>query len=424
MMHLPEVLSATLILSIRLACGFAPTSPRGFRSSRAIISTLNAAENEMPLDQTNNGAAAPLSDDQLQLVARYKQLLEKKFPATMVRHTMTKEGNDSPDMLREVFQELGDDNKIDEVTKPRPQVKKKARATTDASVQRRAGSYEDPTGFFPGHGGHGGYVPAGLTEEEYAKLKRKESDEKVGKNYAAWGPRFKPSDGPVADDMAWMAMPDLWTGKTSEGRLGGENGGTCINDEDPELPLHDPGFLSNSRPWNHADAKRSDAYLKGWRSTYKRFCEGETVQQLMLDVVSFEKVVRHILEGVVVYGGKDMSDSQTCLDLNRVGIYSPPNKSDWDVMVEAETKVFGGFQGGIVAQADTIDDGSGELMLCGHISRSDLLRTIVRIGQNSGSVSEDDVLARFDGEDLQEMYLCMDWFVALRRIGISRPFDD
>ena len=64
---------------------------------------------------------------------------------------------------------------------------------------------EDMSGLFPGKGP---YVPAGLSQEEYAKLKKKESDEISKKNFGAWGPRFKQTDTPDGD---WMVMPSLWT---------------------------------------------------------------------------------------------------------------------------------------------------------------------------------------------------------------------
>eukprot|EP00563_Minutocellus_polymorphus_P021104 CAMPEP_0197718602 /NCGR_PEP_ID=MMETSP1434-20131217/2693_1 /TAXON_ID=265543 /ORGANISM="Minutocellus polymorphus, Strain CCMP3303" /LENGTH=413 /DNA_ID=CAMNT_0043303277 /DNA_START=28 /DNA_END=1266 /DNA_ORIENTATION=- len=381
-------------------------------SPHHLVGNVNVAEHELPLNRTNSAAASTteLSDDQLEIVAKYKQLLKKKFPATMVRHTMMKEGNDEAELLRAVFDDLGDDDTIAEMTKPIQQVKKESREKNATPTHHKQAKFEDPTGFFPSNGGSGGYVPAGLSENEYANLKKEEADQKEGKNYGAWGPRFDPSDKPVADDMAWMAMPDLWTGKVSDENLDGESSvGDGSSDEDPELPLDDPAFLSDSRPWIHADAKRSDVYLKGWRTTYSRFCRGETVQQLMLDLVSPERAVRHILEGVVVYGGKDMIDSQTCIDLNRIGIYSPPSKSDWDAMAQAENEIFGEIEGGIAARADIIDERTGELMLCGVVTRPDFLRTIVQIGQTSETTSEADVLDRFGKEDLQEMYLCMDW---------------
>ena len=62
-------------------------------------------------------------------------------------------------------------------------------------------------------------------------------------------------------------------------------------------------------------------------------------------------------------------------------------------------------------------------MLCGDVSRSFFLREIIRIGQGSATDLDIDILDSFTKEDLQEMYLCMDWFVTLRRIGISNPYD-
>ena len=404
--------------------GFVPRTPNNlpFRFSRLEFGgKVNVAEHELPLNHTNTELPAMMSDDDLEKVKKYRRLLANKFPATMVRHTMAKEGNDKPELLRSVFEELGNDDEINKMTKPADKVKKKTRTAHQVQTHSQA-TYEDPTGFFPIKSGKGGYVPAGLTESQYAKLKKEESDDKVGKNYGAWGPRFKPSDSPVADDMAWMAMPDLWTGR-GQGDRRDDGESSEVTREDPELPLHDPSFLSNSRPWIHADARRSDVYMRGWRTTYKRFCEGETVQQLMLDVVSAEKVVHHILEGAVIYGGKSMADSQTCIDLNRVGIFSPPNKSDWSAMEQAEANVFVELEGGITALPDEVVEESGELMLCGDVSRSDFLREVIRIGQGSATDLDIDILDSFNKEDLQEMYLCMDWFITLRRIGISNPYD-
>lgn len=53
------------------------------------------------------------------------------------------------------------------------------------------------------------YVPFGLTEEEYEKIKKNESEEKKKMNYGSWGPRFAKSERPIGD---WMALPSLWTG--------------------------------------------------------------------------------------------------------------------------------------------------------------------------------------------------------------------
>jgi len=404
---------ALIIISLQTAHGFVPRS--SVRPSFAFSPHRHFLAGKVNV--------AELSDEQLEAVEKYKQLLNKKFPATMVRHEMAKDGNDEADILRAVFDELGDDDKIEEMTKPIQKVKKKSREV-EAGPGRQQAKFEDPTGFFPNHGGSGGYVPAGLSEDQYAKIKKEEADQTAGKNYGAWGPRFDPSDKPVADDMAWMAMPDLWTGKIPDENVDTDFSSGERSDVDPELPLDNPSFLSNSKPWIHADAKRSDSYLKGWRTTYSRFCRGETVQQIMLDLIVPEKVVRHILEGAIIYGAKDLVDSQTCIDLNRIGIYSPPSKSDWDAMTQAEVKTFGGTDGGIAASADTIDERTDELLLCGHVTKPDFLRAIVQIGQNRERTSEqNDILDDFSKEDLQEMYLCMDWFVALRRIGVSRPFD-
>lgn len=53
-----------------------------------------------------------------------------------------------------------------------------------------------------------GYVPDGLTPEQYAKIKKEELDKKKKMDYGAWGPRFSKSGRPDGD---WMVIPSLWT---------------------------------------------------------------------------------------------------------------------------------------------------------------------------------------------------------------------
>lgn len=53
-----------------------------------------------------------------------------------------------------------------------------------------------------------GYVPSGLSREEYAAIRKKEADKEKKMNYGAWGPRFFRTDRPDGD---WMVMPNLWT---------------------------------------------------------------------------------------------------------------------------------------------------------------------------------------------------------------------
>ncbi len=53
-----------------------------------------------------------------------------------------------------------------------------------------------------------GYVPSGLTEEEYKKIKQKEAEELSKKNFGAFGPRFLQTERPDGD---WMILPSLWT---------------------------------------------------------------------------------------------------------------------------------------------------------------------------------------------------------------------
>lgn len=52
------------------------------------------------------------------------------------------------------------------------------------------------------------YVPLGMTAEEYAKIKKKDSDKLKKMDFGYWGPRFAKSERPDGD---WMAMPSLWT---------------------------------------------------------------------------------------------------------------------------------------------------------------------------------------------------------------------
>ena len=134
--------------------GFVLRSPsniascRPFRFSRLHSGgKVNVAEHELPLDHTNAELPSTLSDDDLKIVAKYRQLLAKQFPATMVRHTMVKDGNDKPEILRSVFEELGDDE-ISKMTKPANKIRRKARAVQQGLPHSRP-AYEDPTGFFP-----------------------------------------------------------------------------------------------------------------------------------------------------------------------------------------------------------------------------------------------------------------------------------
>ncbi len=53
------------------------------------------------------------------------------------------------------------------------------------------------------------YVPAGLTQEEYMKIKSDEMAKQQKMNYGAWGPRFKLIDGDP--DSNWFNLPSLWT---------------------------------------------------------------------------------------------------------------------------------------------------------------------------------------------------------------------
>jgi len=55
-----------------------------------------------------------------------------------------------------------------------------------------------------------GYVPDGLTEEEYRKIKDDERAQQQRMKFDMWGPRFKQVDGDP--DSNWFNLPSLWTG--------------------------------------------------------------------------------------------------------------------------------------------------------------------------------------------------------------------
>ena len=42
-----------------------------------------------------------------------------------------------------------------------------------------------------------GYVPDGLSREEYDNIKKRERDESTKKNFGAWGPRFRRTSAPT-----------------------------------------------------------------------------------------------------------------------------------------------------------------------------------------------------------------------------------
>lgn len=53
-----------------------------------------------------------------------------------------------------------------------------------------------------------GYVPDGLSPEEYARIKREEATRLKSMNFGKFGPRFLKSSRPEGD---WFLMPSLWT---------------------------------------------------------------------------------------------------------------------------------------------------------------------------------------------------------------------
>ena len=60
--------------------------------------------------------------------------------------------------------------------------------------------------------GNGPYIPSGLSQEEYFKIKKDEAERMKRMDLGAWGPRFKRTETPNGD---WMVMPSLWTSGSS-----------------------------------------------------------------------------------------------------------------------------------------------------------------------------------------------------------------
>lgn len=86
----------------------------------------------------------------------------------------------------------------------------------------------------------GGYVPSGLTREQYEAIKKEEQEKQKKMNYGAWGPRFSASERPAGD---WMVIPSLWvTGFTnSQARRDTDR---SPNGEKPTRPTYDTSILS------------------------------------------------------------------------------------------------------------------------------------------------------------------------------------
>jgi len=89
----------------------------------------------------------------------------------------------------------------------------------EALQSTRLSGRDDKPGsdLFPGKGP---YVPSGLSQEEYSKIKKKEEAELAKMNFGAWGPRFKRTDRPDGD---WMVMPSLWTNGFNAQPRGGDS---------------------------------------------------------------------------------------------------------------------------------------------------------------------------------------------------------
>ena len=61
--------------------------------------------------------------------------------------------------------------------------------------------------------GNGPYIPSGLSQEDYFKIKKDEAERMKRMDFGAWGPRFKRTETPNGD---WMVMSSLWTSGFSD----------------------------------------------------------------------------------------------------------------------------------------------------------------------------------------------------------------
>ena len=69
------------------------------------------------------------------------------------------------------------------------------------------------------------YVPDGLTEEQYRKIKNEELIKQQSMNFGMWGPRFKQTDGDP-EFWNWFSSPTLWTGGFASNYNGKNNIGS------------------------------------------------------------------------------------------------------------------------------------------------------------------------------------------------------
>ena len=72
------------------------------------------------------------------------------------------------------------------------------------------------------------YVPDGLTEEQYRKIKNDELAKQQSMNFGMWGPRFKQTDGDP-EFWNWFSSPTLWTGGFASTNGKNNIGGSASN---------------------------------------------------------------------------------------------------------------------------------------------------------------------------------------------------
>lgn len=112
-----------------------------------------------------------------------------------------------------------------------------------AAIRASGKDVQPGTELFPGKGP---YVPAGISAEEYSKMKKDEADRLKKMNFGAWGPRFKRTDTPDGD---WMVLSSLWTkgyNPQLQGVATGKSSSTYDGSESPIVRAF--GFLRNKFP--------------------------------------------------------------------------------------------------------------------------------------------------------------------------------
>lgn len=308
------------------------------------------------------------------------------------------------------------------------------------------------------------YVPSGLTLEEYTKIKTKERERLEKMEFGIWGPKFDRMDGPLIDGMTWMFTPKLWTGEVESPPK--YDGG----DEDDELErLGDSDDSLRRIPtgaWEYAteyvieinEYGDTIEHVHEWYDTYDTFYNKRwTIENIAINNVDFNKVVgvedgkneiqiekmnvvKDILQALV-HGFIPSSNFPFHILASETKT-GTPTVEDWNIMKETELQLGLNVTSGpdiLKLNSKTSD----EDLICGStISKLQFLQAIYETsqrkqqgegGSNDDSVSDLNATAplnttiqmneeEFTRQDLAEMKLCMEWYIALRRLGINDPF--